>query len=109
MAEPRDPKKNPDAKISGQPASAEDLRTLDGPVKASVKPGQPPNKPPSVKPPDPSSVPESLNTLDSAVALKTPVTGTARANQTPFPTGDGTAFGGGTFDGTSTPLSNSED
>jgi serine/threonine protein kinase len=120
MADSRDPKKNPDAKNSGVPASGDDLRTIDGPVQgAPAKPGQPPNKAvklnPTSKlpPPKPSGpvAPEGLNTLDSAVALKTPITGgTRKSNPVPRPVADGsTVFGGGTFDGTPTLPSESED
>jgi serine/threonine protein kinase len=114
MADPGNPKKNPDAKTSGVPASGEELRTLDGPVQGGPgKPGQPANKPakpnvasklPPSKPSGPVA-PEGLNTLDSAVALKTPVTGgTRKSTPTPLPVADGssTVFGGGTFDGTPT-------
>src|SRR5271167_2879170 len=121
MADSNEPKKKVDPKISGLPASGEDLRTMDGPVHGneskskSAPPSSPPKayppaKPPTGRPPAPPAASE-LNTLDSAVALKTPmVASSGVGKRTPSPPpGDGTMFGGGTFDGNPASLSQEDD
>ncbi len=118
-----------DPEAPGKPSNAEELSTLESPVsinkptpstsapKVVAKPSAPAkppvSPPPSVKsspPPKPSTSkppvtrvdPDAIHTLDSAVALKTPMYGvSSEAKQTP-PADNGTFFGDATFGGTPT-------
>jgi non-specific serine/threonine protein kinase/serine/threonine-protein kinase len=113
-------KEDPDPKISKATASGEDLPTFDGPVQVNTPQKEPPSKKPT-KAGNPDKVPaasaseshldpEAIHTLDSAVALKTPITGaSAGSKQPPSALDDATRFGGAAFDGTSTSSSGAGD
>jgi len=113
MADSGNCKEDPNPKISKITASGEESPTFDGPIQVnSPQKEQPskepanagnPNKVPAVNASDDHLEPEAIHTLDSAVALNTPITGaSAGSKQRPSAPDDATRLGGATVDGTST-------
>lgn len=116
MGDSGNPKEKADPKTSKTPASGEDFATLDGPAQVSSpakeqtakRPAPPkaenPDEKPAAKAPSTRVDPEALSTLDSAVALKTPITSAGSGSkQTPPPLDEGGTFVDATFGGASAP------